>query len=77
VDTTSLSSITDVRPVAVLGSEPVRAESSLRILVVEDDPNVRDMLALLLGTRWTVRIAHADAELNDPPAKPSRDLPSA
>jgi signal transduction histidine kinase len=57
VDTTSLSSITDVRPVAVLGSEPARAESSLRILVVEDDPNVRDMLSLLLGTRWTVRTA--------------------
>jgi signal transduction histidine kinase len=57
VDTTPLSSITDVRPVTVLGSEPARAESSLRILVVEDDPNVRDMLSLLLGTRWTVRTA--------------------
>jgi signal transduction histidine kinase/DNA-binding response OmpR family regulator len=55
--TTSLSSISSVPVAAVNGTDAGRADSSLRILVVEDDPNVRDMLALLLGTRWTVRIA--------------------
>jgi signal transduction histidine kinase len=37
--------------------EPRREEAGINILVVEDDPQVRNMLALLLGTRWSVQIA--------------------
>jgi signal transduction histidine kinase len=32
-------------------------DAGVRILVVEDDPQVRNMLGLLLGTRWTVEMA--------------------
>jgi signal transduction histidine kinase len=38
-------------------AEAKREEAGIHILVVEDDPQVRSMLALLLGTRWSVRIA--------------------
>jgi len=41
----------------VPSAEAKREEAGIHILVVEDDPQVRNMLALLLGTRWTVRIA--------------------
>jgi signal transduction histidine kinase len=34
-----------------------REDASVRILVVEDDPQVRGMLGLLLGTRWSVEMA--------------------
>ncbi len=60
VENSSLSSIPKLANAAIAGPEPARSESSMRILVVEDDPNVRDMLSLLLGTRWNVSIA-ADA----------------
>jgi signal transduction histidine kinase len=55
VETTPLSSIANLSPARIAPPETTRSEASLRILVVEDDPNVRDMLSLLLGTRWSVR----------------------
>ena len=60
MENSSLSSIPKLANAVIAGPEPARSDSSMRILVVEDDPNVRDMLSLLLGTRWNVSIA-ADA----------------
>jgi signal transduction histidine kinase len=37
--------------------ETRREDAGVRILVVEDDPQVRSMLGLLLGTRWSVEMA--------------------
>jgi signal transduction histidine kinase len=42
---------------ATAGSDARAGEASVRILVVEDDPQVRRMLALLLGTHWNIQIA--------------------
>src|SRR6185312_13346096 len=49
--------LSDPAPLDVAPVEPLRGEAGFRILVVEDDANVRDMLLLLLGTRWTVQAA--------------------
>jgi signal transduction histidine kinase/CheY-like chemotaxis protein len=40
-------------------------EPAVRILVVEDDPQVRRMLHLLLGLRWSVRLADGGATALD------------
>ncbi|HVZ85539.1 MAG TPA: ATP-binding protein [Polyangia bacterium] len=57
VEPTPIASISYKSPVSTAGADVARADAAMHILVVEDDPNVRNMLALLLGTRWTVSIA--------------------
>jgi len=60
----ALPGLADGAPLEVAPVEPIRGEAGFRILVVEDDANVRDMLLLLLGTRWTVEAAaHGAAAL--------------
>jgi signal transduction histidine kinase len=67
----ALSGLAEPAPMAVLPVEPVRPDAGARILVVEDDVNVRDMLLLLLGTRWTVQAApHGAAALSAARASP-------
>ncbi len=60
----ALPGLADAAALAVAPPEQPRSDAGLRILVVEDDANVRDMLLLLLGTRWTVQAAaHGAAAL--------------
>jgi len=60
----ALSGLADAARLAGASVEPIRADAAFRILIVEDDANVRDMLLLLLGTRWTVQAAaHGAAAL--------------
>ena len=40
-------------------------DANVRILVVEDDPHVRQMLALLLGARWRVEMADGGEAARD------------
>jgi len=40
-------------------------DANVRILVVEDDPHVRQMLALLLGARWRVELADGGVSARD------------
>ncbi len=40
-------------------------DANVRILVVEDDPHVRQMLALLLGARWRVELADGGEAARD------------